>query len=628
MTVNYCIYRTRLSLRELELEENATKKNDFLKAWRELKKKSPDDDDSFWSIASYHGMPFKARQVDPKVIPPNEDNNSAWNGYCQHANILFPTWHRFYCLKLERALQKAFPEGDVALHYWDETSEPNLADGLPPIVLDKMVKIDGVPEDNPLLSFTLPRDIDRDNSLPDKNAKYYAKPLGYSTVRYPLSGIVTPEESKDIAEKHNSSINGPTELLKENLVHWLNEGRVPSVAVPTNSVHKQFEDCLGVSSYNKFSNTSSSNGGACLESPHNSIHLAVGGFTTPSQLADGNPNPDYVGLIEGSNGDMGENETAAFDPIFFLHHCNIDRMFWLWQNKYGYLTDIPLDANEGDPGRSNEGQGPTPYQGLNDVLGWETKLHPFKDQGGNLYNSTQCFDISTLGYAYSIGSLDDRIGAVAPYGVPGKPLKHAYLKDTAGSFEEIVRKVQEEAPKHSIPINVTFDISRFSLQIPPLFMPKEARPATGRDVGYDDPVVLSAGNTRFETRFSLNVENLQKSMVPGSFVVQAYYRKNEKLFFIGQRAVLDRWDRTVCQNCQTRPNTTVGFAIDQVLAYCKDIKNVEVHIVSKDPTTGKQNVQIMKQDGPPSAETYAMGVAGKPSFHIVANLKQQLFGSA
>lgn len=30
----------------------------------------------------------------------------------------------------------------------------------------------------------------------------------------------------------------------------------------------------------------------------------------------------------GSHGDMGENETAAFDPIFFFHHCNIDRMFW------------------------------------------------------------------------------------------------------------------------------------------------------------------------------------------------------------------------------------------------------------------------------------------------------------
>lgn len=32
--------------------------------------------------------------------------------------------------------------------------------------------------------------------------------------------------------------------------------------------------------------------------------------------------------ITGSRGDMGENERASVDPIFFFHHCNIDRMIW------------------------------------------------------------------------------------------------------------------------------------------------------------------------------------------------------------------------------------------------------------------------------------------------------------
>lgn len=619
-----------MSLRELDDPQNAKKKNDFLKAWRELKKKSPDDGDSFWSIASYHGMPFKARQVDPKVIPPNKDSNSAWNGYCQHGNILFPTWHRFYCLKLEQALQKAFPEGDVALHYWDQTSPDNLKEGFPPLLLEKEVMIDGVTEDNPLLSFSLPKDIDMENGEEDENTKYYAKPKGYTTVRYPWSGIANPQASREVAEKHNASINeDPITLLKENARYWLNVGRAGSTWTNT-SILEQFKSCLGVSSYNMFSNTTSRGGSglSSVEDPHNSIHLCVGGFTTPKYLADGEVQVPltYFGLIEGANGDMGENETAAFDPIFFLHHCNIDRMLWLWQNKYGHLTDIPLDANsEGDPGRHPISQGPSPYQKPNETLDWETKLHPYQDKDGNIFNSTQCFDISKLGYAYSIGSLDDRQLPNSSYSLHSQ--KHAYIQADAESFAELLEKFKDETIKYPFPVHATFDISHLSLQIPPALMPMQGQPVELGFVALCQPQVCTEGNVKFETTFSLNVKNLQKSMAPGSFVVQAFYRQNNKLYFLGQRAVLDRWDRTNCQNCQMRPTTSVGFAITQVLSYCTDIRNIEVHVVSKDPATGKRVVQVLKQDGPPCDTTYCKGVAGKPSFHIMAHLQQQLWVS-
>lgn len=35
------------------------------------------------------------------------------------------------------------------------------------------------------------------------------------------------------------------------------------------------------------------------------------------------------------SGDMGSLETAAFDPIFFAHHCMIDRIWYLWQGTFG-----------------------------------------------------------------------------------------------------------------------------------------------------------------------------------------------------------------------------------------------------------------------------------------------------
>lgn len=39
-------------------------------------------------------------------------------------------------------------------------------------------------------------------------------------------------------------------------------------------------------------------------------------------------------------GDMGSIATAAFDPIFWSHHCMIDRIWWLWQMKHG-TRNIP-----------------------------------------------------------------------------------------------------------------------------------------------------------------------------------------------------------------------------------------------------------------------------------------------
>ncbi len=45
-----------------------------------------------------------------------------------------------------------------------------------------------------------------------------------------------------------------------------------------------------------------------IEGMHNSIHNSIGGY-----------------------GHMGYLEVAAFDPVFWLHHANVDRLFAIWQ---------------------------------------------------------------------------------------------------------------------------------------------------------------------------------------------------------------------------------------------------------------------------------------------------------
>src|SRR5579871_6907295 len=57
--------------------------------------------------------------------------------------------------------------------------------------------------------------------------------------------------------------------------------------------------------------------GLLEQRPHNDIHLAVGG------------------VINSTNGAMAEITTAAFDPVFWVHHANIDRMWAQWASKAG-----------------------------------------------------------------------------------------------------------------------------------------------------------------------------------------------------------------------------------------------------------------------------------------------------
>lgn len=80
------------------------------------------------------------------------------------------------------------------------------------------------------------------------------------------------------------------------------------------------EDLYSVTQFEEFSSR--------LEDIHNFIHGWTGGVSTE--------NGRQVG------GDMGVIATAAYDPIFWSHHCMIDRIWYLWQLRNG-VNNIPAD---------------------------------------------------------------------------------------------------------------------------------------------------------------------------------------------------------------------------------------------------------------------------------------------
>ena len=72
-----------------------------------------------------------------------------------------------------------------------------------------------------------------------------------------------------------------------------------------------------------------------IEDPHNSIHLAVGGFDNTQWNYESTVGFKFhksdvrgFGWHPGANGDLGHNEIAAFDPIFWIFHCNFGKVFF------------------------------------------------------------------------------------------------------------------------------------------------------------------------------------------------------------------------------------------------------------------------------------------------------------
>ncbi len=93
------------------------------------------------------------------------------------------------------------------------------------------------------------------------------------------------------------------------------------------------------------------NGGAEWQ-PHNIMHVRIGAQSLADFLPL--PPPNHEVPIPGL---MNDPRTAALDPIFWLHHCNID---CLWESWNSFPPGKPqINPNDwGNPNRANWNDGP------------------------------------------------------------------------------------------------------------------------------------------------------------------------------------------------------------------------------------------------------------------------------
>jgi tyrosinase len=411
---------TRRSIYELmdERENGEPEALDaVMRAWKGIQDREPDDPGSFFVIGGYHGEPFRGAGTT--------DGQTWWGGYCEHGTVLFPTWHRAYLHRLEKALQSIPGCESVMQPFWDECDPRARRDGLPGVFTDSTYTFaDGTTIPNPLKSYTLPIEItDKVTNEVTGDSSVYTKPKGYSTVRYPLSGLMGNPCDVALSEAHNAKYpedNQNTEYLDGIVTRWLNaQPFKPSPEWnPQGKDYDKFHWSLLTSTYTLFSNTTSQNAWNAahtnglpifaLENPHNNIHIAIGGIDTP----------DYSrSPLPGANGDMGENDTAALDPFFYFHHCFIDYVFWTWQRRHG--TTQWFDIDPSDPGAIATPPGAQTPAGRaqNEQLSMDSPLNPFRTgdgRAGRAVTSRDVVDVGNLGYQFGPGSLDEYADANVP----------------------------------------------------------------------------------------------------------------------------------------------------------------------------------------------------------------------
>lgn len=226
--------------------------------------------DDWARICGIHGDTFKPN--DSGVKCPTDPTVVTVIGetgepfYCKHGVYGFIAWHTPYVYQFELLLNK----------YNKSTNDDYIT--LPWLDLTDVTVDFSFMNDPEITIFYDKKQITTENPL--AGAYYYVDGKRVRTTR---AGFLTPTNEKQFLQ--------------------------------IDIVKKQLNDTLYADVYERFSSLATkkkANGLVTeyipLETPHNSLHDIIG----------------------GDSGNMSSIDIAAFDPIFWLHHCNMDRHYYSW----------------------------------------------------------------------------------------------------------------------------------------------------------------------------------------------------------------------------------------------------------------------------------------------------------
>ncbi|KAF3005084.1 hypothetical protein E8E13_009759 [Curvularia kusanoi] len=343
----------RLEIRQLK--QNADQWNLYLLGMERFMAKDKNDVLSYYQVVGVHGRPFVTWNNFPTPLV-----NQA--GFCPHSNTLFGSWHRPYLAIFEQALYQSIQEvintfpssqrgrwqqaaADFRMPYWDWAQDGG-SNTVPTLIRDQTVTVTKpqgrVTIANPLYSYSWGR------SLPSEmgGGPWNSWP---NTLRRPVSN---PTRSNN--NEMNARFNSLRVSLRDR-VFALFSSKQPWGGASTSAIGVRTD--LSGSGVDSF------------ESVHDVVHNTAGGET---------------------GGHMYYLDISSFDPIFWLHHTNIDRLLAMYQ-----LIVPDSFTSNGKIGRPmaqwNVGEDKNSY----------TPLKPFtKNNRGDYFTSQDVRETRVLGYHY------------------------------------------------------------------------------------------------------------------------------------------------------------------------------------------------------------------------------------
>ncbi|KIY63838.1 Di-copper centre-containing protein [Cylindrobasidium torrendii FP15055 ss-10] len=248
--------------------------------------------DSYYAVGGIHGFPYEEWNDSGDTRPPR---GTSAMGYCAHRNVLFPTWHRPYIFFFEQLIQA---EAARIANMYTPSLRSRFQNG---------ARVLRQPFWDWALNIVPPEEVYLRESLT------YLAPNG--------TRATMPNPFRRYAFKNNSYRRFPSSPVNQYRTTLRQPTTNSSSAVDnTSSLRRQangnairnrvFNTLKNIHSWNQFSNARTQSGPAAdsIETLHDDIHVLVGGA-----------------------GHMGDIAAAGFDPIFYLHHCNVDRLISLWQ---------------------------------------------------------------------------------------------------------------------------------------------------------------------------------------------------------------------------------------------------------------------------------------------------------
>ncbi|KAL7936844.1 Monophenol monooxygenase [Trichoderma chlorosporum] len=393
----------------------------FIQAMTKFQALPPKDQLSYFRIAGIHSYPSNVPwNMNKEPIPYDDPNmakrmkNGEGGDYCPHNKFVFPTWHRAYLMLFERRvsdlmLEEAKTRGDVwvkaakrwRLPYWDWAVESKLPELLRNDSISIIVAWDGVslPKfdvvTNPMYSFRMPGGKPMgDPSYGDYRIDGNEDgpwDLCIGTSRHAISYYDEKRcwvQGRSDNEKVQKALEGPNVRVKTSKELLTLKDAV--FRVLTHKYNHKYEHFASTKHEPK--ENPDATGYLSLESIHNSVHNFIGGNN-----------------VSAGCGHMSSVPVAAFDPVFWLHHCNIDRILHLWQcfnpQRWFIISDKVYDHD-----------------------GPRTDLTPFhsSDVITDFYNSDKVRNVDNLNYTY------DDMDHINEDGEISQPKVHQYINDLYG----------------------------------------------------------------------------------------------------------------------------------------------------------------------------------------------------